>query len=158
LDAKAGAQEGWTHMGTAADREKEALVRKEVDAIRASDKALLKAESDRDLELAMSFMAPDIVVHPPGQPAAIGLEAVREFYTHWFSLPFRAIHVQAQSVSMSSSADLAYLVGESSIEMSGSQDGLHLPGKYLGVWRKIDGEWRLSAIGWSANAAQGDAR
>jgi ketosteroid isomerase-like protein len=139
------------------DRENEALVKREIEAICAADRVLLEAESERDLELAMSFMAPDIVLQPPSQPAAIGLEAVREFYSQWFSLPYRAIHAQAQSVSMSSSADLAYLVGESSIEMSGAQDGLHVPGKYLGVWRKIDGNWRLVAISWSANAAQGDA-
>jgi hypothetical protein len=41
--------------------------------------------------------------------------------------------------------------------MSGSQEGLHVPGKYLGVWRKIDGEWKLAAISWSANAAQAGA-
>jgi ketosteroid isomerase-like protein len=104
----------------------------------------------------MTFMAPDIVVQPPGQPAAVGLEPVRQFYASWFSIPYQAIHVQTQCVSVSSSADLAYLVGESSIEMAGSQAGLHVPGKYLGVWRKIDGEWKLSAISWSSNVAQDD--
>jgi ketosteroid isomerase-like protein len=139
-------------------QEEEALVRAEISAVCVSDKALVEAESSRDLELAMSYMAPDVVLQPPGQAAVIGLEAVREFYAYWFSIPYKAIHVQAQSVSMSSSADLAYLVGESSIEMSGLQDGLHVPGKYLSIWRKIDGEWRLSAISWSSNAAQDAAR
>ena len=120
-------------MGMTSHQEKEALVKKEINAICASDKALLEAESSRDLELAMSYMAPDVVLQPQGQAAAIGLEAVGEFYAYWFSIPYRAIHVQAQSVSMSSSADLAYLVGESSIEMSGPQDGLHVPGQYLGI-------------------------
>jgi len=144
-------------MRMASQQEREALVKKEIYAICAADKALLDAESSRDLELAMSYMAPDIVLQPPGRPSVMGLEAVREFYASWFSLPYRVIHVQAQSISVSSSVDLAYLVGESSIEMSGPQEGLHVPGKYLGIWRKIDREWKLSAISWSSNAVQDDA-
>lgn len=131
-------------MGTTSWQEKQPVLEEEIDAICAAicsaDRALLEAESSRDLELATGYMAPDIVLQPPGQAPVNGLEAVREFYASWFSIPYRAIHVRAQSVSLYSLADLAYLVGESPIETSGPQEGLHVPGKYLGIWRKIDGE------------------
>ena len=106
-------------MGTTSWQEKQHVLEKEIDAICAAicsaDSALLEAESSRDLELATGYMAPDIVLQPPGQAPVSGLEAVRQFYASWLSIPCRAIHVRAQSVSLSSLADL---VGESSIEMS----------------------------------------
>jgi ketosteroid isomerase-like protein len=83
----------------------------------------------------------------------VGREAVREFYADWFAIPYTAIHVQAQTVTVASSDDLAYLVGESALVLSGPQGERQVPGKYLGVWRKIDGEWRLAALSWTGNVA-----
>jgi hypothetical protein len=35
------------------------------------------------------------------------------------------------------------------VEISGERTVV--AGKYLGVWHKISGEWKLAAISWSAN-------
>ena len=119
----------------------------------AADKALIAAETSRNLELAMTYMAPDVILQPPDRPMVVGREAVREFYAEWFAMPYTAIQVHAQTVTVASSGDFAYLVGESSLVMNGPQGERHVPGKYLGVWRKIDGEWRLAATSWTGNVA-----
>jgi ketosteroid isomerase-like protein len=86
-------------------------------------------------------------------PMVIGFEAVREFYTEWFALPYKSIQVHSQSVSVSSSGDLAFLIGESSFVLGDPKGERQVPGKYLGVWVKIKREWKLAAISWSGNAA-----
>ena len=122
-------------------------------AICAADKSLIAAEVLRDLDSAMNFMAPNVILQPADMPMVIGLESVREFYTEWFALPYKSIQVDSQTVSVASSGDLAYLIGESSLVLGGPQGERHVPGKYLGVWVKINSEWLLAAISWSGNAA-----
>ena len=120
-------------------------------AICTADKALIEAESSRNLEAAMAYMAQDVILHPPDLHAVEGHAAVRKFYLDWFALPYTVIRVLAQTVSVASSGDLAYLVGESSLVLNGPDGEFQVPGKYLGVWRKIEGEWLLAAISWTAN-------
>jgi ketosteroid isomerase-like protein len=129
----------------------ESSVSEEAMAICTADKALIEAESSRNLEAAMAHMAPDVILHPPDLHAVERHEAVRKFYLDWFALPYTAIRVLAQTVSVAASGDLAYLVGESSLIMNGPDGEYQVPGKYLGVWRKIDNEWLLAAISWTAN-------
>ena len=82
----------------------------------------------------------------------VGREAVREFYTGWFAVPYTAIQVHAQTVTVASSDDLVYLVGEGSLVLSEPQEERQVPGKYLGVWKKIVREWRLAALSWTGNS------
>jgi ketosteroid isomerase-like protein len=86
-------------------------VTKVAQTICAADKALVAAETARDLELAMAYLAPDVILRPPDRPMVVGREAVREFYAEWFAMPYTAIQVQAQTVTVAASGDLAYLVG-----------------------------------------------
>lgn len=122
-------------------------------AICAADKSVIDAEMSRDLELAMAYMAPDVILQPPDRPMVVGHEAVREFYAEQFAVPYTSIQVHAQKVTVASSGDLAYLVGESSLVLSEPQGERLVPGKYPGVWQKIIGEWQWSAMSWSGNVA-----
>ena len=125
-------------------------------AIRAADRFLIEAETSRDLDRAMTYMAPGVILQPPDRPMVHGREAVREFYAEWFALPYKEIQVHAQTVTVASSGDLAYLVGESSLVFSGPEGDRPVPGKYLGVWRVIDGEWRLAALSWTGSGASSE--
>ena len=134
------------------DNENERSETREVStAICVADKALVAAETSRDVELAMSYMAPDVILQPPDRSAVVGREAVREFYAEWFAVPYLGIQVQEQVVTVAASGDLAYLVGKSLLVLNGPQGEQRVPGKYLGVWRKIDSKWKLAAIAWSGD-------
>jgi ketosteroid isomerase-like protein len=115
----------------------------------------IAVETSRNLELVMAYLVPDVILQPPDQPMVVGREAVREFYAGWFAMAFTAIQAHAQRVTVASSSDLAYLVGESSLVLSGPQGEHQVPGKHLGVWRKVDGEWRLTAMSWTGNVVSG---
>lgn len=120
--------------------------------IRQADLALLRAESQRDLDGVMKFIAPDAVFQPPGYPPIVGLVAIRQFYdTQWFKLPFVEISGTPESIVVASSGDLAYFDGRSRLVLEISGEKTVATGKYLGVWRNIEGRWKLAAISWSAN-------
>jgi ketosteroid isomerase-like protein len=120
--------------------------------IRQADLALLQAEEARDLNGVMEFIAPQAVFQPPGFPPIVGLEAIRQFYdSKWFKLPFTEISGTPESIIVGSSGDLAFLDGRSQMVVEISGERTVAAGKYLGVWQKISGKWKLAAISWSAN-------
>jgi len=122
--------------------------------IRQADLALLRAEEQRNLDGAMDFIAPHAVFQPPGYPPIVGHEAIRQFYeTQWFKLPFIEISGAPEAIFVGSSGDLAYCDGRSQMVFEISGERTVASGKYLGVWKKISGKWKLAAISWSANEA-----
>ena len=118
--------------------------------IQQADLALLRAEGQRDLKGVMEHIAPDAVFQPPGFPPIVGHEAIRQFYaTQWFELPFVEISGTPEAIVVGSSGDLAYFDGRSRMVLEISGERTVIPGKYLGVWREISGQWKLAAISWS---------
>ena len=122
--------------------------------IRQADLALLRAEEQRDLEGVMDFIAPHAVFQPPGYPPIVGHESIRQFYdTQWFKLPFIEISGTPEAIVVGSAGDMAYFDGRSQMVVEISGERTVAAGKYLGVWQKISGKWKLAAISWSANEA-----
>ena len=122
--------------------------------IRQADLALLRAEEQRNLDSVMDFIAPHAVFQPPGYPPIVGHEAIRQFYeTQWFKLPFVEISGTPEAIVVGSSGDMAYFDGRSQMVVEISGERTVAAGKYLGVWQKISGKWKLAAISWSANEA-----
>jgi ketosteroid isomerase-like protein len=123
-----------------------------VEQIRRADQALLQAEEQRDLESAMALVAPHAVFQPPGLPAIVGHEAIRRFYEEqWFTLPYVEMFGKADTVVVAASGDLEYLDGRSHLMLEISGEHVVSEGKYLGVWQRTEGHWRLVAISWTAN-------
>lgn len=121
-------------------------------AIRQADLGLLQAEGRRDLDGVMEYIAPRAVFQPPGNPPIVGRDAIRRFYdTEWFKLPFVEIAGTPETIVVGSSGDMAYLDGRSQLVLEVSGERTVAVGKYLGVWQKIAGHWRLAAISWSGN-------
>jgi ketosteroid isomerase-like protein len=123
----------------------------EIQRIRKADRALLQAESERDLEGAMELIAPEAVFQPPNASPVAGTTSIREFYCEWFETPYRAIVCESDTVIVSSSFDLAYVVGNSRIELATPNGVIRVPGKYFTIWRKIDGQWLCVGVSWSGN-------
>jgi ketosteroid isomerase-like protein len=127
----------------------------EVELIRAADRALLEAETRRDLPGAMALFAEGAIIQPPDAPPVVGREAVRAFYDDWFALPYAGIYPDSSRVAVSASGDLGYLIGYSYIEMDAAAGGGRLDGKYISLWRKVDGRWLCAGVSWSGNSPSG---
>jgi len=126
------------------------------EQIRQADRALLQAEEQRDLDGAMAFIAPYAVFQPPGEPPIVGREAIRRFYEQkWFQLPYREISGKPDTIVVAASGDLGYFDGRSYLVLEISGEQIRSAGKYLGVWQRIQGQWKLAAISWTANEVPG---
>jgi ketosteroid isomerase-like protein len=123
----------------------------EIQKIREADRSLLQAESERNLEAVMELIAADAVFQPPDVPPVVGDSAIREFYMDWFEIPYHKIVCVSDTVIVSSSCDLAYVVGNSHIVFDTPDGVTRVPGKYFTIWRKIDCLWLCVAVSWSGN-------
>ena len=102
-----------------------------------------RSVSPDSIERIMSYWADDAVYMPPGQSALIGKEAIRQMVTESLKIPGFKISWEPQSVTISKSGDMAYLIEKSQITMN---DSLGNPKteyyKGLTVWRKEKGTWK----------------
>ena len=87
-------------------------VEKERAAILKADKEWVTAASEgHDIERIVSFWADDAIVYPPGAPAVVGKEAIKQFVLKSFQTPGFTIWWETDHVTVSRGGDLAYATG-----------------------------------------------
>ena len=93
----------------------------------------------RDAAKVASFYAEDAVVMPPNAPPIEGRRAIQRDHERLFkeSPPFE---LTATPLASETSGDLGYIRGEYVVRRQGSPD---VRGKYVEVWRRINGEWKI---------------
>jgi ketosteroid isomerase-like protein len=105
--------------------------------------ALEREWSDRfqakDIDWIIGHHWDDARQLPPGAPAVVGTEALRAAWqemadTEGLSLEWEPIHAKA-------SGDLAYDVGKGVLT---TPDGVSRPVKYVVVWERRGGEWKIA--------------
>jgi ketosteroid isomerase-like protein len=83
----------------------------------------------------------------------VGRDAVAALYRQFFSGGMKEIRGTPSHVEMATSGDLAYETGVNRIVLrTPNGDALDV-GKYLLVWKRIDGQWYASAISVTSDAA-----
>ena len=108
---------------------------------------LLNAERSRDLEATLSYYAPDAVVHAEGQPRVQGAEEIRTFYRTFFDqVPFSDFRVVPRALVIADSGDMAYDSGDNLLTINTPAGPQQITSKYLAVWRKLRGEWKIAAL------------
>ena len=112
------------------------------------------AESRRDLDATMGFIAKDAVLQAPGLPQIQGEGAIRDFFVAFFGLPFASTGGETERVDVSESGDMAYGLGPNRVVTKGP-DGRDVTevGKWFIVWRKQRGSWKAVAASWSGDGA-----
>ncbi len=123
------------------------------EAITAKDKAYGDAVVAGDVEAIMAQYAPEAVLLPPGAPRMEGSAAIRPMFEAWVEegLP-SSMALTTGDVTVSSAGDYAYATG--SFSLSGTApDGSEWgdQGKYLAVWKNIDGDWKMVADIWNSD-------
>jgi ketosteroid isomerase-like protein len=119
------------------------------------DKAWAHAAAARDLEKTVSFWADDAQVFPPGQPAVIGKDALRQYVSGGFAVPGFAISWETSEFVVSAKGDIAYGVGTNSVTVNGPEGKpLTEHGRAVTVWRKDSGgAWKCVVDIWNAAPA-----
>jgi len=99
-----------------------------------------------DIAAIDAMFAPDARSYPPGAPAAIGLEAI-----HALTVDFlKAGVTEFREETASFYGNAAYVVDEGSylLTYGGS---ITERGKYVNVWKQVNGKWRIQSNIWNAD-------
>jgi uncharacterized protein (TIGR02246 family) len=121
-------------------------------ALFRTDKAWSEAAASKDVEKTLAFWTDDASVFPPGQPAAVGKDAIRRYVTEGFALPGFSIEWETSVFEVSASGDMAYGLGTNVVTMNDPAGKVITErGRGVTVWRKgKDGKWRCAIDIWNA--------
>lgn len=124
----------------------------EMHAIRAQDSRFSASVAKLDVVATTALYAPDATILPPGLPAVHGTDAIRTMLAGLFTAPGLSITLRPQRIDVAAAGDLATDQGEVEVGMNTAEGPIIEVSKYLEVWRKVDGEWKLMYDTWNANA------
>jgi ketosteroid isomerase-like protein len=127
-------------------------VEAEKQVIRDMLKRGFEVENQKDVDAIMSlgFFAEDIAIQVPNVPQLKGLEAARNFYTEFFKI-LVSIEGGPTEIIISESGDMAWDYGWNRAIYEGPDGPIEDEGKYLEVWKKIDGKWKIIAVSFSSD-------
>ena len=126
------------------DPAKPAVDRKaEETALKAADMAWAEAAGKKDVDATAGFMTDDGATLPPGEPIAKGKDAVRKGWSTLLGLKDIEIKWEPTTVQVADSGEIGYTSGSYSLSYTDDKGAkVSDKGKYLEVWKKVDGKWK----------------
>ena len=104
----------------------------------------------RDIDAIMNLHAADAVQLPPGMEAVVGEEAMRASWEGFAAMEDFEVTWEPTAAFVSPDGNMAYDYGTTTSTLP---DGSVVPGKYLVVWVKVDGQWKVAADMFNASVA-----
>ena len=100
--------------------------------------------STGDVEKTVSYWTEDASVMSAGQPPLNGKPAIRQMVEESYKIPGFHISWQPQSIEVSESGDMAYLIENSQVSITDSTGKpVTFRNKAVSIWRKQpDGSWK----------------
>ena len=119
----------------------------EAEAIMELDLEWAQRFADRDFDWIAALQAQNAVLLAPGADIMQGQDVIRGAW-EGMGTTIPGTSWEPVMAKVSSSGDMAYVYGTGSAV---DADGNATPIKYLEVWVKIDGEWKVAADVFNAN-------
>ncbi|MGH7543360.1 MAG: YybH family protein [Gemmatimonadota bacterium] len=129
-----------------------ASVRTEIEAM---DDRFEQAFLAEDAATVASLYAEDAIALPPGAPRAEGRAAIQSLFGSWFEMvpAPEGFTLTTDDLQVAGSGDIAYEVGTyTSRGTSPEGESYDETGKYLVVWRNVDGQWMIARDVWNGDA------
>lgn len=117
----------------------------EEQAIREADEAMLSAARGHDASGFADAFADDGRLMFPYAPTAEGRDDIRTKTEEDFGAPGFEVEWSTESVDVAESGDMAYSFGRYNLGMETPDGPMEDEGKFLTVWKKVDGEWKVAA-------------
>ena len=114
-------------------------------AIRGHVDRWLQLVRDRDAAGIANFYAEDGVVMPPNAPIGTGRAAIQQTWASMMGAPGFELTFVPEQILVSSSGDMALDRGTYRLTVAPNGTTQTDTGKYVVVWRKIGGEWKVAA-------------
>lgn len=119
-------------------------------AITEANQRFMDAFKAGDAAAVAALYTPDARILPPDLPMMEGTEAIRSFWRG--AMQSGLTGAKLETVDVETSGDLAYEVGRFTLYKQG--DGGEIiagAGKYVVVWKRQNGGWKLAADIWNAS-------
>jgi uncharacterized protein (TIGR02246 family) len=100
----------------------------------------------RDVAGLAELYTETAIILPPGSELHEGRDAIAEFWRGAFDAGVRNVALEPIDVEEYGS-DVAREIGAFSLDTPTG----HVEGKYVVIWKRIDGEWRLDTDIWNTN-------
>ena len=116
----------------------------EGDKIMQLSKEWSQVVATKDIDKIVSYWADDAFVMQEGQPPFKGKQAIRQMVEESFKMPGFSISWQPQSVEVSDSGDMAYMIENAQVSFNDSTGRKTIMNnKAVSIWRKqADGSWK----------------
>jgi ketosteroid isomerase-like protein len=111
--------------------------------LKATDIAWSAAAGTKNADAVAGFMTADGATLPPNEPIAKGMEAVKKGWAGLLSLKDVEISWQPTTVQVAESGEIGYTSGTYKLAFTDPKGAkVNDTGKYLEVWKKVDGKWK----------------
>lgn len=118
-----------------------------------ADEQAIRGQVDRWLQLVKAKDAASIAalytddgaVMPPNAPAGKGHEAIQQTWASMMQTPGFDLTFAPEQIIVSGSGDMALDRGTYKLAVTPNGKAQTDTGKYVVVWRKVDGEWKAAA-------------
>jgi uncharacterized protein (TIGR02246 family) len=127
-------------------------------AIRALDAEWSKAATARDLDRVITFYATDGSVVWPDQPPAKGHAAIRACWKAAYKDPKLYLDFKPTHIEVGSGGDMASDFGLVHFAPNAKPGDTKNTAKYLVVWKREHGTWKVLYDSWNWNGAPTIAR
>ncbi len=118
-------------------------------AIKAGNAKLMQALADEDAAAATNCYTADAQLLPPGAPMVEGHDAIKQYWTAGIGAGAGGLKLVSGEVR--DWDDEAYEVGTYTISL---EDGTVVDtGKYIVLWKRVDGVWKLHRDIWNSDKA-----
>ncbi len=115
-------------------------------AIAQSNKQFTDAHVSGDVAAIDAMFLPDARSYPPGAPAAIGIDAIHALTVDF--LKAGITEFREETTVFYGSAEYVVEEGTYLLRYGG---GVTERGKYINVWKTLNGRWRIQANIWNAD-------
>jgi len=97
-------------------------------------------------------MADDGETLAPNEPAARDKAAIRASWANLLGLPNLTVHWKPLRVQVAESGELDYMSGVNTVTYTDAKGQMVTDhGKYLEVWKKVDGKWKCSSDAYNSD-------
>ena len=99
------------------------------------------AQSTKDVDKFVSFLAPGAAVYVGGVPVVTGSAEIKDLFITEMSTPGASLNWAPSRAEVSASGDLGYTTGTYETNRAGVPAET---GKYVTIWKKINGVWKVA--------------
>lgn len=120
--------------------------RTEEEAIRELDRRWVREIAARNVSAVVDFYADDGMVMAPNAPAAKGKAGLHAVYTDLMKEANNlSLTFEPTQITVAAAGDVAHDIGTYRLAMDTPGGRINDSGKYITLWKKVDGQWKVAA-------------